>query len=64
MRPARCPVAVLDRIRAISHDQLRETILPVAEELPFVDWQQNSIDFLERRSRNIDKLVEEVWAKQ
>ena len=63
MRPPRCPTAVLDRIRAISLDQLREAILPVAEELPFVGWQQSSIEFLERRARNIDKLVEEVWAK-
>lgn len=63
-RPSRCPAGVLDRIRALSAEEIRETILPVASELPFVTWQQSSVELLARRAKNIDTLVEEVWVKK
>jgi hypothetical protein len=63
LRPDRCPPTVLDRIRSISVDEIREVILPLAADLPFVNWQESSIDLLDRRARKIDTLVEEVWAQ-
>ena len=63
-RPSRCPAGILDRLRALSAVEIREAILPVAAELPFVTWQESSIELLLRRARNIDTLVEEVWVKK
>ena len=37
-RPSRCPAGILDRLRALSAVEIREAILPVAAELPFVTW--------------------------
>jgi hypothetical protein len=61
VRPARTPEAVLDRIRGFSQHQISELILPVAAELPFIGWQDSSIEVLFRRAQNIDRLVEAVW---
>jgi hypothetical protein len=61
-RPSHCPVAVIERIRAISVEQLTAAVLPVASELPFVSWHESSIELLARRAQKIDTLVEAVWA--
>lgn len=60
--PPRCPATILDLIRAITPEQLREAILPIADELPFVTWDESSLECLQRRAEKIDRLVEEVWA--
>jgi hypothetical protein len=61
IRPARIPEAVVDRIKRFSQQQISELILLVAAELPFIDWQESSIEVLFRRAQNIDRLVEAVW---
>jgi hypothetical protein len=61
IRPATTPAAVLDRIRGVSQRQISELILPVAAELPFIGWQDSSVEVLFRRAQNIDRLVEAVW---
>ena len=61
IRPTKIPEAVLARIRRFSQQQISELILPVAAELPFIEWQDNSVDVLFRRAQNIDRLVEAVW---
>jgi hypothetical protein len=52
---------MLSRIKGFSQQQIGEIILPVAAELPFVDWQDSSVEVLYRRAQNIDRLVETVW---
>ena len=60
-RPARCPEGVVNRIAAIALQDLKEAVLPVASELPFVHWQDSSIEVLQQRAQNIGRLVEAVW---
>jgi hypothetical protein len=62
IRPAQCPRGVIETIRSISVQQLQDSLLPIAADLPFVSWHESSIEFLARRARNIDSLVENVWA--
>jgi hypothetical protein len=62
IRPSRCPVAALERIKRISQQQIVDVVVPVAAELPFIDWYSSSIEVLFRRAQNIDTLVEEVWS--
>lgn len=62
IRPPQCPRVVVEKIRAISVQQLRDSILPVAAELPFVSWHESTIEVLARRAQDIDSLVENVWA--
>jgi hypothetical protein len=40
----RCPDAILGRIAAVSTEQLHEVIMPVAEELPFIHWQESGVE--------------------
>ncbi len=61
IRPPRAPGVMLDRIKGFSQQQISDIVLPVAAELPFVDWQDSSIEVLFRRAQNIDRLVEVVW---
>jgi hypothetical protein len=61
IRPTKTPEAVLGRIRGFSQQQISEIVLPVAAELPFIGWQDNSVEVLFRRARNIDGLLEAVW---
>lgn len=61
-KPARCPEPIVNRIRSISAQELSDSVLPIAEELPFIHWHQSSIELLVRRARNIGTLVETVWA--
>lgn len=62
-RPAQCPPSMLRRIQAISLNEVRAAVLPVAELLPFVTWHESSIDLLMRRAEKIGDLLEAVWAK-
>jgi len=61
IRPPKTPEVVLARIKGFSQQQISELILPVAAELPFIEWLDNSVDVLFRRAQNIDRLVEAVW---
>jgi hypothetical protein len=61
-RPPRCPDSVVNAIKSISAQQLSDSILSVAAELPFVHWHESSVEVLVRRAQNIGRLVETVWA--
>jgi hypothetical protein len=61
-RPAQCPEATLESIRHLRH-QIGAIIMPVAAELPFVEWSDASVEVLARRAQNIVSLVEDVWKK-
>jgi hypothetical protein len=61
IRPAKAPDAMLNRIKGFSQQQISDIVLPVAAELPFVDWQDSSVEVLYRRAQNIDRLVGAVW---
>jgi hypothetical protein len=61
IRPKRCPELVLERISAVSREQISDIVLPIAAELPFVAWHDSSIEVLARRAQNIARLVEAVW---
>jgi hypothetical protein len=61
-RPPRCPGSVVNTITSISLNQLNDSVLPVAAELPFVHWHMSSVELLLRRAQNIIRLVEDVWA--
>ena len=62
IRPPRIPNGLLNRIAVISEEELRNTIFPVAAELPFVNWHDSSAELLHKRAGNIANLVEEVWS--
>jgi len=55
------PVDAIQRIQAMTRQRIEGIIRPVAAELPFVDWRDNSIDVLARRAERIRALLEEVW---
>jgi hypothetical protein len=60
-KPQTPPADIVRRIEAITRQLIESIILPVAEELPFVDWFENSIDVLSNRATRIRALLEEVW---
>lgn len=61
-RPPRCPDSILNRIGTVSLEQLNDSVLPVAAELPFIQWHDSSVEVLLRRAQRIVSLVEAVWA--
>ena len=61
-RPSKFPTEIMDKIRVVSGEQIMETIAPVAKELPYVNWWEDSVEVLCRRAKNIDTLVNEVWS--
>ena len=61
IRPATTPRTVLNRIKDFSRHEISEIVLPLAAELPFLDWQDSSVEVLFRRAQIIDSLVEAVW---
>lgn len=61
IRPLRVPGVILDRIKEFSQQQISDLVLPVAAELPFVYWQDSSVEVLFQRAQNIDRLVGAVW---
>ena len=63
VRPKTCPVQVLDSIKRMELRHISDVVMPVAGELPFVDWHMDSIEVLSRRAQNIVRLVEDVWKK-
>ena len=62
IRPPKFPSSVINRIAAISREEIQNAIFPVAEELPFVNWGDSSAELLHKRAGNIVTLVEEVWS--
>ncbi len=60
-RPAAGPFEIVNRIMTLSHRQIQEIVLPVAQELPIVTWHDASVDLLHRRAQNLDTLVRTVW---
>ena len=60
-KPPAPPADSIRRIQAVTRQRLETLIRPVAEELPFVDWCDNSIDVLAKRAERIRALLEEVW---
>jgi hypothetical protein len=60
-KPLVPPVDMIQRIQAMTRQRIEAIIRPVAEELPFVDWRDNSIDVLAKRAERIRALLEEVW---
>ena len=63
IQPKRCPEPILERIRRMEQHQISEVVMPIAAELPFIDWHGASIEVLSRRATNIVRLVEDVWKK-
>jgi hypothetical protein len=60
-KPLRPPVVMIQRIQGVTRQRIEAIIRPVADELPFVDWGDNSIDVLAKRAELIRALLEEVW---
>jgi hypothetical protein len=60
-RPSMPPADMIRRIQAITRMRIEGILRAVAEELPFVDWCDNSIDVLGNRAERIRVLLEEVW---
>jgi hypothetical protein len=60
-KPAVPPADTIRRIEAMTRPRIEAIISPVADELPFVDWRDNTIDVLARRAEHIRALLEEVW---
>jgi hypothetical protein len=60
-KPQMPPADTVQRIEALTRQRIESIIRPIAEELPFVDWQENSIDVLLNRAARIRALLEEVW---
>ena len=55
------PTDVIRRIEAVTRQRIEAIVRPVAEDLPFVDWSDSSIDVLANRAERIRGLLEEVW---
>jgi hypothetical protein len=60
-KPPTLPVDVIRRIQAVTRERIEAIIRPVAEDLPFVDWSDSSIDLLTNRAERIRALLGEVW---
>lgn len=60
-KPPTLPDDTIQRIQAMTRQRIEAIIRPVLDELPFVDWGDNSIDVLTRRAERIRVLLEEVW---
>lgn len=60
-RPATRPTEVLNRVRALSKDQIDELLQEVAEDFPLATWYESSAELLYRRAQELDRLVEVVW---
>jgi hypothetical protein len=60
-KPLAPPLDCVLRIQGLTRQRLEAIIRPVAEELPFVNWGDNSLDTLVNRAERIRALLEEVW---
>jgi len=60
-KPLVPPIEMIQRIQSVTRQRIGAIIRPVADELPFVDWSDNSIDVLAKRAERIRALLEEVW---
>ena len=60
-KPPAPPADSIRKIQAVSRQRIEELIRPVAQELPFVDWCDGSIDVLVNRAERMRGLLEEVW---
>jgi hypothetical protein len=63
IQPRSCPEPILERMKRMTQPQISEVVMPIAAELPFIDWYDASVEVLSRRAKNIVRLVEEVWKK-
>jgi hypothetical protein len=53
IQPQRCPAAILESIQRLQQPQIGDIVMPVAAELPFVDWPDASVEVLARGAQNI-----------
>jgi hypothetical protein len=60
-KPPVPPADAIQKIQTMPRQRIEVIIRSVAEELPFVDWRDNSINVLANRAERIRALLEEVW---
>ncbi len=60
-KPQTPPTDIIRKIQGLTRDRIDAIVRPVADELPFVDWCDNSVDVLANRAERIRVLLEGVW---
>lgn|GEM_PF-1977362 len=61
LRPMVPPPRIVERISRLTEDPCREILNPLITALENVTWAEDSIGAVAQRSRNIQRIVEEVW---
>jgi hypothetical protein len=60
-KPAAAPPDMIRAVEGFRRQSVEAIVRPVAADVPIVDWCEDSIDALTRRSAHIRALLEEVW---